>query len=123
MAKTSTTPAVPAAEPDLGELLEQRAALDAQITEMQKLNRAANIAKAREFCIKHGLTADDVFPGASASPSKAKAGKRTIARPKAKYRDEKTGETWTGRGFKPVWLRNRLAAGAKLEDFLLDQPL
>lgn len=117
MRKIATTPAVPAAEPDLGELLEQRAALDAQITEMQKLNRAANIAKAREFCVKHGLTAADVFPGVSASKP---AGKRTIARPAPKYRDPATGETWTGRGFQPVWLRNKLAAGSKLDEFLID---
>jgi DNA-binding protein H-NS len=34
----------------------------------------------------------------------------------AKYRD-KEGNTWAGRGAQPVWLRERLKAGAKLEDF------
>jgi DNA-binding protein H-NS len=33
-----------------------------------------------------------------------------------KYRD-KQGNTWAGRGAQPVWLRERLKAGAKLEDF------
>jgi DNA-binding protein H-NS len=33
-----------------------------------------------------------------------------------KYRD-KEGNTWAGRGAQPVWLRERLKAGAKLEDF------
>jgi DNA-binding protein H-NS len=33
-----------------------------------------------------------------------------------KYRD-KSGNTWAGRGAQPVWLRERLKAGAKLEDF------
>jgi len=34
----------------------------------------------------------------------------------AKYRD-KAGNTWAGRGAQPVWLREKLKAGAKLEDF------
>src|SRR5262245_1200491 len=33
-----------------------------------------------------------------------------------KYRD-KAGNTWAGRGAQPVWLREKLKAGAKLEDF------
>jgi hypothetical protein len=33
-----------------------------------------------------------------------------------KYRD-KQGNTWAGRGAQPVWLREKLKAGAKLEDF------
>src|SRR5215211_2834028 len=33
-----------------------------------------------------------------------------------KYRD-KSGNTWAGRGAQPVWLRDRIKAGAKLEDF------
>ena len=33
-----------------------------------------------------------------------------------KYRD-KVGNTWAGRGAQPVWLREKLKAGAKLEDF------
>jgi len=33
-----------------------------------------------------------------------------------KYRD-KSGNTWAGRGAQPTWLREKLKAGAKLEDF------
>jgi DNA-binding protein H-NS len=33
-----------------------------------------------------------------------------------KYRD-KSGNTWARRGAQPVWLREKLKAGAKLEDF------
>jgi DNA-binding protein H-NS len=33
-----------------------------------------------------------------------------------KYRD-KSGNTWAGRGAQPIWLRDKLKAGAKLEDF------
>jgi DNA-binding protein H-NS len=33
-----------------------------------------------------------------------------------KYRDL-SGNTWAGRGARPVWLREKLKAGAKLEEF------
>ena len=38
----------------------------------------------------------------------------------AKYRD-KAGHTWAGRGAQPVWLREKLKAGAKLEDFAVQK--
>jgi H-NS histone family len=37
-----------------------------------------------------------------------------------KYRD-KEGNTWAGRGAQPVWLREKLKAGAKLEDFAVEK--
>jgi DNA-binding protein H-NS len=37
-----------------------------------------------------------------------------------KYRD-KSGNTWAGRGAQPVWLREKLKAGAKLEDFAVQR--
>jgi DNA-binding protein H-NS len=37
-----------------------------------------------------------------------------------KYRD-KEGNTWAGRGAQPVWLREKLKAGAKLEDFVVQK--
>lgn len=37
-----------------------------------------------------------------------------------KYRD-KEGNTWAGRGAQPVWLREKLKAGAKLENFAVDK--
>jgi DNA-binding protein H-NS len=40
-----------------------------------------------------------------------------------KYRDD-SGNTWAGRGAQPVWLREKLKAGAKLEDFAVgEQPV
>jgi DNA-binding protein H-NS len=37
-----------------------------------------------------------------------------------KYRD-KEGNTWAGRGAQPVWLREKLKAGLKLEDFAVQR--
>ena len=37
-----------------------------------------------------------------------------------KYRD-KEGNTWAGRGAQPVWLREKIKAGAKLENFAVEK--
>jgi DNA-binding protein H-NS len=37
-----------------------------------------------------------------------------------KYRD-RSGNTWAGRGAQPRWLREKLKAGAKIEDFAVDK--
>ena len=40
-----------------------------------------------------------------------------------KYRDpEKPENTWAGRGKQPGWLKEKLDAGASLDDFLIDKP-
>lgn len=38
-----------------------------------------------------------------------------------KFRDPMTGDTWSGRGLKPQWLRTRLDQGKKLADFDVSQ--
>src|SRR5262249_1110659 len=54
----------------------------------------------------------------------ARYGKRVGARlgqkVPPKYRD-KNGNQWAGRGAQPVWLRDALKGGAKIEDFLIDK--
>ena len=37
-----------------------------------------------------------------------------------KYRD-RSGNTWAGRGAQPVWLQEKLKAGAKLDDFAVQK--
>jgi hypothetical protein len=37
-----------------------------------------------------------------------------------KFRD-RSGNTWAGRGAMPVWLREKIKAGAKLQDFAVDK--
>lgn len=73
-------------------------------------SRAENAKAARAFCDEHGLTAEDVF----GKPKQATAGRKLPV----KYRSPiNPSLTWTGRGFKPVWLREALAGGASLESF------
>ena len=52
----------------------------------------------------------------TASPASPK---RSGAKVAPKYRDADTGNTWSGRGLHPKWLKQALAGGAKLSDFAL----
>ena len=64
---------------------------------------------------KHG-PAPSASPKPKAPAKKPAAAKVESRRP-AQYRDPKSGQTWTGRGLKPLWLTQALAGGAKLDDF------
>jgi DNA-binding protein H-NS len=35
----------------------------------------------------------------------------------AKYRNMSTGDTWSGRGLQPKWLKAAIAGGKKISDF------
>jgi ParB/RepB/Spo0J family partition protein len=55
---------------------------------------------------------------AKAKPAKpALAAKKGPKGPAIKYRNAMTGETWTGRGLQPKWLKVALAGGKTLADF------
>ena len=61
---------------------------------------------------------------ATLSPVPVAAGKAKMENPSTpKYRDPaKPENTWAGRGKRPHWLEREIAAGKKLEDFLIDKP-
>lgn len=60
-------------------------------------------------------------PAAPKKPRKA-AAKRSGGKVPPKYRNPANEkETWTGRGRPPRWLAGELAAGRKLEEFLIQK--
>jgi DNA-binding protein H-NS len=100
----------------LQELLAQKAALEKQIAETQRQERADAIAKVKSLMAEYGLTAADIAGKAGGpAPRTSSAGKKVAP----KYRNPGTGETWTGRGLQPNWLKSALASGKKLSDFTL----
>jgi len=71
----------------------------------------------------HGYSIAELF-GSTAhttAPANAPATTRAGAKVAPKYRNPDAPEqTWSGRGLKPVWLRDALTKrGAKIEDFLI----
>jgi DNA-binding protein H-NS len=89
--------------------------LEHRIAEAQRVERAGNIAKVRALMAEFGLTAADIG-------GKSGGARETVtAKPKgkvaAKYHNAATGDSWSGRGLQPKWLKVALAAGAKITDF------
>jgi DNA-binding protein H-NS len=96
----------------VSELLAQKAAIEQQIAEAQRAERSGAIAQVRALMAEHGLTLADLSTK-SASP------KRTGAKVAPKYHDSATGDTWSGRGLQPKWLKQALASGRKIGDFAI----
>ena len=99
--------------PSLQDLLDRKAALEKEIETTRRQERTEAISKVRALMSQYGLTVADLSvksPGKSGGA--AKGGK--VA---AKYRDTATGDTWSGRGLQPKWLRAALAAGRKIDEF------
>ncbi|HRD84419.1 MAG TPA: H-NS histone family protein [Rubrivivax sp.] len=98
----------------LSDLLARKAELERQIIEAQREQKAEAIARVRQLMNEHGLSLADLS-ARPAPPRKAAA----AAKVPAKYRNKDTGETWSGRGLQPKWLRNALAAGRTIDEFAL----
>ena len=108
--------------PTLQELLDQKAALEHQITVTRNEERSQAVASIRAIMTEHGLSPEQLMVALNA-PGKTKASKggdnKARGKVAAKYLDAETGNSWTGRGLKPKWLTAALAAGKTLEDFAL----
>ena len=98
----------------LQELIAQKESLEREIERTKNQSRADAIAKVRALMEEYGLTASDLSTKPAA---KARAGKGNKVA--AKYRNAATGETWSGRGLQPKWLKAALAAGRSLADFAI----
>ncbi|AIV73836.1 H-NS histone family protein (plasmid) [Burkholderia pseudomallei] len=93
------------------ELKAQAEALAQQAEEARVAELESIITTMREQITRYGITAEQLFARRrTAAPS-------TGTRIAPKYRDPKTGATWSGRGRAPHWI-----AGAKNRNrFLIEQ--
>lgn len=98
----------------LTELLAQKAELERLIAETRHAERADAIAQIRQLMAQYGLDMADVTGRSGSSAARAPSAK--VA---PKYRDPATGQTWSGRGLQPNWLKAALAGGRSLADFAL----
>ena len=101
----------------LTSIQKQIAVLEKQAEAIRKSDARSAAMKAKELIARHNLTAEDV--GLGGKPGKKFAAKKTdTTKVKtvgiAKYRDPKTGKTWTGNGKAPGWI-----AGKKNRDAFL----
>jgi len=97
-------------------LAKQQADLERQISEALQAERAGVLNQIKSLMSEHGITVADL----SAKSGRATSGKSTSTAGRKvapKYRDPATGETWSGRGLQPKWLKAAIASGRRLEDF------
>jgi len=95
---------------------EQIAQLRQQAEALRNQERSGVIEEVRKKIAEYGLSASDLKLAARGAGRRA-AGAPPAARAAAKYRGP-TGETWSGgRGRKPRWVTEALAAGKSLSDF------
>ncbi|MBN3815585.1 H-NS histone family protein [Paraburkholderia sp. Se-20369] len=90
-------------------------ALQAEAEALRAEEINAVIADVRAKVVEYGLTEQDVF-GRKRTP-RAKGAPATKSASVPKYRDPKTGETWSGKGRAPRWI----AKARNRDPFLIEQ--
>ena len=87
--------------------------------------------KLTQLARAEGYTVAELFGGAAPAPSNGKKGTAAKTARKStkgyklgkvapKYRNpQNPADTWAGRGQQPKWMSTQIAAGRKLEDFLI----
>ena len=83
----------------LKELLDRKAALEKEIESTRREELSNAIAKVKALMQEYGLTVADISSNA------------------AKYKNSATGDSWSGRGLQPKWLKAALEGGRKIEEF------
>lgn len=93
------------------ELFEQAQQLLAQANQMLRQEKTEVITSLRAKIATYGITAKDLGLNTNAGASNGHSNKRA-----AMYRSP-DGQEWAGRGRRPQWLKEALAAGADPEQF------
>ncbi|MBU9192987.1 H-NS histone family protein [Burkholderia gladioli] len=89
-------------------MAENYKALKAQLDALQERTEAARVAEleavvaqVRELVTEYGITEEQIY-----GRKRATKGTKRAAVVEAKYQNPKTGETWSGRGRAPSWIRD-----------------
>jgi DNA-binding protein H-NS len=99
--------------PTVSELLAQKAAIEKQIADAQREEKSSAIAQVKALMSQHGLSLSDL----SGRSGPVARGPKVGGKVAAKFRDPSTGDSWSGRGLQPKWLKAALASGKQLSDF------
>src|SRR4051812_6889160 len=92
----------------VAELTEVIRRAEALRQEKQEEARAALLAKWRAEAAENNLSLEAVLAGQSPAQAQGRKVRRgTGAKVAAKFRNPETGETWSGRGREPKWLRGK----------------
>ncbi len=92
------------------ELVAQIESLKQQAEAQRRAEVAAVVADIKAKMLEYGVTTEDL------GGSRRRDVGKTVA---PKYRDQATGQTWTGRGKMPRWMASQVAAGKTKADFAI----
>ncbi len=107
---TSISNAMASTQSSYKDIVKQIQELQKQADKLKAEERSKVLQEVREQISAFEFTAAELgFKGKASL-----AGKKVPTR----YKDDK-GNTWTGRGHRPGWLKAAIEKGAKLEDFLV----
>jgi len=99
---------------DLKAIVARAEDLIAEKVEAEKLNL---LAEFQEKAASRGIDLSELL-----MPSLTRKMKRKTVSTQAKYRNpEDHTQTWSGRGKMPVWIREKIEAGANKEDFAIEK--
>jgi DNA-binding protein H-NS len=111
----------------LEKVQEKLAKLQAQAEALVAKQSSGVIAKIRDIMEKHGLTMTDIEAHIGSSKKRGrKPGAKVAAKSSAsaaKYRDPKSGATWTGHGRAPAWIANAKDRSKFAIDGALETPV
>jgi len=93
----------------LNDLLLQKEILERQIADARQQERVNAIATVKALMGEYGLVVEDLM-----SSARARRPAKSVV---PKYRNQATGETWSGRGLRPKWLQRAIENGASIGDF------
>ncbi|ODV42392.1 hypothetical protein AWV79_27480 [Cupriavidus sp. UYMMa02A] len=100
--------------PSQSSLLAQLASVNAQLEQLRATEVPKVVEEIRQWMQEYDLSIEDIAGKPSVEPAARAVPSKTKAAPRPRYRNPKTGQTWSGRGRAPAWI------GKKPERFLID---
>ncbi|PLP97545.1 histidinol phosphate phosphatase [Cupriavidus pauculus] len=101
--------------PTKSALLAQLASVNAQLERLRVTEVPKVVEEIQQLMQEYELSIEDIAGKPSVGPAARAAPTKTKAAAPPKYRNPKTGQTWSGRGRAPAWI------GKKPERFLIDR--
>lgn len=89
----------------LSELEQEKARLEQEINRIKRAERKNKMKEILQVMQSYSITIEEL--------------ETLTATNVAKYRDDVTGQTWSGRGKKPAWIVAILNNGGNIDDYLI----
>ncbi len=97
--------------------------IETELKHREVTDKKKALERMRDIAAEYGLTLSEVINKDGRVDTKKPKRKNADQSHKAKYSNpENPTQTWSGRGQQPKWVKEALAKGKTLEEFLTQQP-